>query len=478
MLVDNVSDAVIASDTDLKIISWNKAAETIYGWKEEEVIGKDLREVAKMKFSGESLKEVVQKLDKDGHWRGESIQKRKNGTSIYISGSVSLLRDSSGKPIGTVALNRDITDSKMAEEEIKHAAEEWRTTFDSITDLVYILDNETRIIRMNRAYANLFKMRPKELLGKHCYEIFHGQKEPPPYCPHKKTAKTRKLAIAEYFEPLLGIYVEESASPMLDEKGEIIGTVNVLRDVTEQKNMEAKALETETLNKLNKAKSELLANVSHELRTPLASIKGFIETLIEPDVKWSKKEQLDFLRSADKEADHLTFLIRDLLDMSRLDSGKMVLDKRSYRVSEILDSAKTVLSVITGKHKLRIKLAPDLSPVQADKVRIAQVITNLVENAAKFSPEGTPILIEARMSEGNVIISVKDKGEGISEEALGNLFNRFYQAERVVSGKTRGTGLGLAICKGIIEAHGGKIWVESQTGQGSKFSFSIPVNTQ
>jgi signal transduction histidine kinase len=113
-----------------------------------------------------------------------------------------------------------------------------------------------------------------------------------------------------------------------------------------------------------------------------------------------------------------------------------------------------------------------------DKVRIGQIITNLVENATKFSAEGSLIVIKVKAVNDSVIFSVKDKGVGIPQETIGHLFNRFFQVERAVSGKTRGTGLGLAICKGIVEAHGGKIWVESQPGKGSMFSFSLPVNSQ
>jgi signal transduction histidine kinase len=249
-------------------------------------------------------------------------------------------------------------------------------------------------------------------------------------------------------------------------------------DITEQKQAQSKAIQIETLTRLNQAKTELLANVSHELRTPLASIKGFIETLIERDVSWNKTQQQDFLQSADAEVDRLTFLIRDLLDMSRIDSGKMVLDKRPCLVSEILDSAAGVLSVITAKHKLEIAKLPALPPLQVDKTRIAQVIANLVENATKFSTEGSSIVIKVVDLKGGVIFSVEDQGEGIPQEAIGNLFNRFYQVERAVYGKTRGTGLGLAICRDIVEAHGGKIRVQSQLGKGSKFSFSIPLNNQ
>jgi signal transduction histidine kinase len=184
---------------------------------------------------------------------------------------------------------------------------------------------------------------------------------------------------------------------------------------------------------------------------------------------------LDFLKSAYEETDRLAILIRDLLDISRIDSGRLNLDTRSYQISEILDSVHTILSVITAKHKLEIIQATDLPPLKADKLRIGQVITNLTENATKFSLEGTPILIQATRNDSNIVISVEDKGLGMNSEQISHLFTRFYQANPPVSGKTRGTGLGLSICKGIVEAHGGKIWVASQLGKGSKFSFSIPL---
>ena len=271
------------------------------------------------------------------------------------------------------------------------------------------------------------------------------------------------------------IWFEFNWNSIRDQNGAVIGVTSFIRDITERKQAEAKIIELEALKLANQAKSELLANVSHELRTPLASIKGNIETLIEPDVKWSKAQMMGFLHAANIEADRLTLLIRDLLDMSRIDAGKLKLDKGSYRINEILESASSVLSVITAKHKLKIAPLPDLPAVQVDKVRIVQVITNLVENATKFSPEGSQIEIKTVFKDNQVIISVEDRGVGMPPEVVGNLFNRFYQAAQVVNGKTRGTGLGLTICKGIVEGHGGEIRVESQEGKGSKFSFSLPV---
>jgi two-component system sensor histidine kinase KdpD len=297
----------------------------------------------------------------------------------------------------------------------------------------------------------------------------------------KKIVRSGKTATAELTlkkKDGSQIIAAVTDTPVIDKAGKVIYLDGILEDISENIKTEARLVEIKTLKQLNISRADLLSNVSHELRTPLASIKGFIETLMEPDVKWSKKQQLDFLQSAVVEVDRLTFLIHDLLMMSKLDSGTMVLEKKSYGLCDILESVQAVLLRIAVNHKLEIKVSQDLPPIIADKIRIAQVLTNLVENACKFSPEGRLIVVEAKPAKSNVVISVKDSGVGMTLEVITNLFNRFYQAQQAVSGKTKGTGLGLAICKGIVEAHSGKIWVESQPGKGSKFSFSIPANKQ
>ena len=345
------------------------------------------------------------------------------------------------------------------------------TVFEQIGDCVVVLNMQNRVVDLNPAAERLASYTSSEALGLPVEQIWSNWpsqlvlSEPAPTV-FEELVLTRAGEQRTYNLRLYSI---------TDHKNRPLNKVVLLIDITERKQAEAKMVEMEALKRTNQAKSELLANVSHELRTPLTSIKGNIETLLETDVEWSKEQQLDLLQSANQQADRLTLLIRDLLDMSRIDSGKLTLDKRSYQVNEILDSISGVLSVITEKHQLKIANLPDLPLLQADKVRIGQVITNLTENATKFSPEGSQIEIEAALKAGNVIISVADSGIGMPPEVVENLFNRFYQAKAVVEGKIRGTGLGLSICKGIIEAHGGKIWAESQPGKSSKFSFSIPV---
>jgi PAS domain S-box-containing protein len=272
------------------------------------------------------------------------------------------------------------------------------------------------------------------------------------------------------------IWILDHGKPRYNENGKFVGYIGFCMDITEQKQAETQAAELEALKRLDLLKGDLLANVSHELRTPLTSIKGNIETLMDQSVKWSKKQRMDFLSTANQEADHLTIIIKNLLDMANVESGKLSLDKQVHSLIEVLDFARARLKSLTINHTLIEKIEAELPPVMMDKVRMAQVITNLVENAAKFSEAGSQICIEAKSNEGNLLASVQDYGTGMSPGVVLNLFDRFYQAKQVVSGKSKGTGLGLAICKGIVEAHGGKIWVDSQEGKGSRFYFTIPLN--
>jgi two-component system sensor histidine kinase KdpD len=166
--------------------------------------------------------------------------------------------------------------------------------------------------------------------------------------------------------------------------------------------------------------------------------------------------------------------VNDILDISRLEAGGMKLEKDNYHLSEIINSIEGRLAKLTEHHRLTINVPSELPEVYVDEGRIGQVITNLVENAAKYAPEGSEISIGAEQASDEIIVSVTDEGEGVPPELQDKLFDRFYQTESIVTGRKKGTGLGLSICKGIVEIHGGRIWVESKLGEGAKFSFSLP----
>ena len=230
------------------------------------------------------------------------------------------------------------------------------------------------------------------------------------------------------------------------------------------------------LRKLDALRTEFLANVSHELRTPLAVIKGSANSLLQPDVSFDEQTWRDFLQSIDNDADKLGRLVEDLLMMSRLESGALEVKREQCNLAEVVESVRDRLDSLTAKHQLRIDIPRNLPSVVVDDDRIGEILTNLVENAVKYSEEGTRITVGASPNSKDVIVSVTDEGIGIPAELHQKVFGRFYQVEAARTRNRKGTGLGLSICRGIVEAHGGKIWVESEPGEGAKFNFSLPTN--
>ena len=236
------------------------------------------------------------------------------------------------------------------------------------------------------------------------------------------------------------------------------------------------ASSAKALQELDNMRTEFLANVSHELRTPLAVIKGSANSLLQPDVIFDEPTRQYFLQSIDKDADTLTRLVDDLLMMSRLEAEALEVKRKPYKIEDVVEAIRDRLDNLTVKHQLQINIADDIPSVNIDDVRIGQVLTNLVENAVKFSDDNTTILIEAKNTGKDIIVSVDDQGSGIPVEIHVKIFERFFQGNGSKAGRRKGTGLGLAICRGIVEAHGGKIWVESQPNKGARFSFSLPLN--
>ena len=228
----------------------------------------------------------------------------------------------------------------------------------------------------------------------------------------------------------------------------------------------------------NEIKSKFLAMVSHELRTPLTSIIGFTTTLLAEDVGWEPDEQHDFIQTIQREAYRLQELIDRLLDLSRLEAAMLPISMRSNSLNKILEDAEPQFNSLASKHTLTIHLPANLPPVYADANRIAQVFVNLVRNASTYSPKGTEISISASVRGGFIQVNVSDQGPGIPQAEQKRVFEAFRRGHDVENGWTQGAGLGLAICKGIVEAHGGRIWIKKKTLQGTTISFTIPLVTE
>ncbi len=230
----------------------------------------------------------------------------------------------------------------------------------------------------------------------------------------------------------------------------------------------------EALRELDRMKSELLSTVSHELRTPLASIKGYATTLLTHEAKLGRADRREFLEIIDSESDRLRELIENLLEASRLEAGMLRIDRAPARLEPVAQEVLRKLALSSATHELLLDW-PEDHDVQADTRRLYQVMQNLVSNAMKYSPNGGRITLSGAFSPRELTVSIADEGVGLPARELDRIFDRFHRVGGEVSRRVGGTGLGLAICRGLVEAHGGRIWAESDgEGQGSTFSFTLP----
>jgi two-component system sensor histidine kinase KdpD len=275
------------------------------------------------------------------------------------------------------------------------------------------------------------------------------------------------------------VWLSVTAAP-LAVKG--YGVVITYNDITVRKRAEEElermlAIETDArreAERANELKLKFLAMISHELRTPLTSIKGFASTLLADDVSWDVASQHDFIETIDVEADKLTEMIEQLLDLSRIEAGTLRISPAACTIEDIIASVMPQLQALTVDHCLAIDLSEGLPKVNADRQRIDQVLINLVGNAAKYTPQQTKVTITARQLDSWIEVRVADEGSGIPPEDRDLLFQAFRRGDGAQR-RTRGTGLGLAICKGLIEAHGGRIWLQEHAGPGTIMCFTLPI---
>jgi signal transduction histidine kinase len=230
------------------------------------------------------------------------------------------------------------------------------------------------------------------------------------------------------------------------------------------------------LSEASQHKSQFLANMSHELRTPLNAILGYTELMADGAYGEPSEKMMGILKRLESNGKHLLGLINDVLDLSKIEAGQLILELSDYSVQDIAQTVRSTLEPLATDKKLgfKVEVAAELPAGRGDGRRLTQVLINLVGNAIKFTDAGE-VVIKAAATDGSFHLSVRDTGPGISAADQTRLFQEFQQADNAITKKKGGTGLGLAISKRIIEMHGGKIWVDSQVGQGSTFSFTLPV---
>jgi two-component system phosphate regulon sensor histidine kinase PhoR len=325
-----------------------------------------------------------------------------------------------------------------------------------MNDGVLIVDAQGRVQLINRAAERLFSIREQEALGRTLAETLREHRLVELWRLCQETGQEQALSL-ETYRPSL--FLQCIVTPL--EEISPGGALIIFQDLTR-------------LRRLETVRRDFISNISHELRTPLASLKVLTETLQDGALE-DPPAARRFLDSIEIEVDTLVHLVSELLELARIESGKVPLVLKTARPEELLaqSSERLGLQAERGRLELRLECPPGLPPVLADAGRMQQVLVNLLHNAIKFTPPGGSISLSARAVSGQVEFTVQDTGVGIPAEDLPRIFERFYKADRARHGG--GTGLGLAIARHLVEAHGGRIWAESTQGQGSAFRFTLPT---
>jgi len=332
-------------------------------------------------------------------------------------------------------------------------------------DGIMILDRHCRIQVFNRALVKLTGWPAEEAIGQPCYRVLalrdrQGKDLCRTQCPLMRSGG-RLYVEGDIHRDDRTITVGITYSPLYDDGGRLVSIIANVRDIT-------------AFREAEEMKSTFISIISHELKSPVALIKGYADTLRREDAHWDEKTLRESLDVIVEESDRLNQLIDNLLDASRLQAGALKLEFSYLRIDELAEKEVEKFRTQSKEHLFAVDFPADLPLVRGDSERLRQVLDNLLSNAIKYSPQGGLIKVGGWADDDWVYVYVSDEGIGIPKEEQERIFERFYRAESALTPRTRGAGLGLYLCKAVVEAHGGKIWVESEPGKGAKFIFKLP----
>lgn len=331
------------------------------------------------------------------------------------------------------------------------------TILNHMNDGIVIINNEGNVERINLAAQTMFNTTAQEAINRSAVEVL------------------RQVQLIELWKACISTGKQQVTTVETSPDRSFLQGIATPITWAENSNIMLIFQDLTRIHQLELVRKEFVSNVSHELRTPLSSLKALTETLQDSIVDEPQLSQ-KFLNHMDQELDNLIQLVNELLELSRLESGKVPLDRQRISPTVLLQAAEDRMKMQAERNGLKINMivSEDLPDVIADFSRIEQVFTNLIHNAIKFTPPGGMISLSAREEENQVVFIIQDTGIGITEEMLPRIFERFYKADR--SRASTGTGLGLSISKHMIESHGGKIWAESEENNGSTFYFTLPIH--
>jgi PAS domain S-box-containing protein len=502
-LINQAHDAIIVRDPVSRILYWNRGAEELYGWTAQEALGRLIHTLLKTRLPV-TISTIDAQLEQEGRWEGKLVHTCKDGRIITVESRQVLFRDELREPTAVLEINRDITEHERQEEEehAVHAATAAQLEFlqkilDALPSSVYLVYGpDARLILANRTVSSVWGAawpvnQPMVgfLIAKGI-KIFDPQGRPLPESQYATLRAVRGETVLQHQETIRR--PDESSLPVLVNALplDLHQAWNTLQENSEELEQnkstpQAVALVVHqnvmALKEAEYLKDEFVGIVAHELRTPLAALRGFADMLLVqtgrghgPELAGWQKEALAEIEEA---TIRLSKLTDELLDVTRLQAGRMILHRIPTDVVPLAQRVAAHLQRTTTRHTIKVNTDHTSLIADIDPGRIEQVLINLIGNAIKYSPEGGPVDINIRqkIAESMVEISVQDKGIGIPQRQHAQIFGRFMRADNASAWGIGGTGLGLYLSRELVEQHGGHLWFESMEGTGSTFFFTLPL---
>ena len=474
-LLESTPDAIVMVNIAGRIVLVNSQAESVFGYTRAELLGQPVEKLLPHRLWSAHVGHRAAFFEKP-HARAmgaglELNALRRDGTEFPVEISLSPLETEEGTLV--MSAIRDITARKRGDQK-------FRDLLESAPDAMVIVNHEGLIVLVNSQAVRLFGWNREELLGQKI-EILVPERFRGVHPGHRggffSSPKVRAMGAGLELHGLrkdgTEFPVEISLSPIQTEEGQFVSSA--IRDVTERKRFE------QTLHEANRLKSEFLANMSHELRTPLNAIIGFSEFLVDERPGPLNAKQKEYLQDVLNSGQHLLQLINDVLDLSKVEAGKMELFPETFTLPAAVDEVCSVIHPLATKKNitLRKEIAPTVANVTLDQQRLKQILYNLLSNAVKFTEDGGRVEIHATRFDAKWLrLQVRDTGIGIRPEDLGKLFIEFKQLDSSYARRYQGTGLGLALTKKIVELQRGSITVESEPSKGSTFTVSLPLTVE
>lgn len=481
-VLNSLKEAVFVVDPeDRTIVTCNQAVETIFGYPPEELIGESSKvlHVSEEKYEEFDRLGMPELLER-GSFQTEFEMRRKDGSTIITENSVTTIQGPDDFAAGVVSVVQDITERKQAQKkleaysrsleelvqdrtrELRQVKEQVEAILDSAGEGIIVISPKGVVERINPAVEEQTGYSAEEIVGRRVGSLMAdvavsvGTPESPAEAIRRGDSWRGEVPFRRKDGTVLDAAV--TLSPMQDKQGDVSAFVANVRDISPQKEIE-------------RMKDAFLATATHELRSPLTAVRTLSDLLLRRDYEETRRRR--YLTLIQEQSEHLTNIIEKMLDISRLEEGRgLEIEGERLDLKKLVGEEIDLFRETHPHNEFRMAGFRALSPVTADPLMLGQVVRNLLSNAVKYSPKDSTIAVSASLRDEWIQVSVQDEGVGLTPDQQRHLFEKFYRANEV---NVEGAGLGLAICRLIVEKHGGEIWVESEYGRGSTFSFTLPL---